>query len=1111
MIPGVRGRLITASYVRDLLPDAASESPPPAFGRAIDSWWERVDDTLGPASSVRAIADSAVVPLLRLLDLSISSRTEITGGCLLQTRWSDQPGPQVLVVGWNQPLTPAWRTAVLGAIAIDCRWSFCINGTSLRIVDARRTWSRDYLEFDLAVAAHHPEPRSLLWTFARGAAVTGSTPLLDRAVEQSARHGVDVCRALGAGVLEALTALVGSLHANTHHRSRPTSFRLDDGRTALELSITVLYRVLFLLFAEARGLVPLWHTVYRDRYSLEAIVTALLAGRPCRGLWQAVQAISRLASSGCRAGELRVNAFNGRLFSPSDTAVLNRRVISDQVMARAIAAVATRPVRRVPAHAAPRLTSSPGRQPISYRELDVEQLGAIYEQVLEYEPRINEPALLARTREIRKASATFYTPRWVSAFLVRQTLDPIVKGKSATEILGLRVLDPAMGSGAFLVAVCRYLASAAEDAMVREGRWHPGDVTAADRVALRREVALRCLFGVDSNPMAVQLARLSLWLATLAADKPLSFLDHHLVTGDSLVGATPDDVRRRPSRVAGRRGREETLPLFGSEALDSALRQAVQIRLALSHEADESAQIVRDKERALANLRTDTNALSRWSRLLDLWCAGWFWQHGPPPDRATFAELNAAILRDRSSLPATIAADLLARSDAIARDRRFLHWPLAFPEVFTGVPGDPPADPGFDAVLGNPPWDMIRGDSGSDDDRRSRRELAGQLTAFARESGVYRVEPRAHLNRYQLFVERALQLTRAGGRVGLVLPSGIASDAGAAALRRHLFDHADVESITGLDNTAGIFPIHRSVRFALLTCTKGRPTSAIACRFGLSRHEDLEQPDHRSGAPLVLTRRLLARLSGEDDLGIPEVETETDLRIVERISAAIPRLRSDQGWSATFGRELNASDDRSSFRRSTGNPGSRPVLEGKQIDSFRVALDRCRYELRPGAAARAAGIARVGYRDVASATNRLTLIAAIVPAHAVSTHTVFCLKTRLAEPEQQVLCALLNSFVANYLIRLRVNTHVTAALVSRLPVPFVRAGDRPFTQLSSLARALAKPGLPVDEMPEYTELQAVVARMYGLSPEEFAHVLSTFPLVDETVRNESLTRFNTLA
>ena len=115
------------------------------------------------------------------------------------------------------------------------------------------------------------------------------------------------------------------------------------------------------------------------------------------------------------------------------------------------------------------------------------------------------------------------------------------------------------------------------------------------------------------------------------------------------------------------------------------------------------------------------------------------------------------------------------------------------------------------------------------------------MTDFVRESGIYRVESRSHANRYQLFVERALQLVRPGGRIGLVLPSGVATDAGAAPLRRFLFDRADVDAITGLDNRDGIFPIHRSLRFVLLTGTTGRPTHDIACRFGITRTEDLRR------------------------------------------------------------------------------------------------------------------------------------------------------------------------------------------------------------------------------------------------------------------------------
>ena len=125
-------------------------------------------------------------------------------------------------------------------------------------------------------------------------------------------------------------------------------------------------------------------------------------------------------------------------------------------------------------------------------------------------------------------------------------MQPLVESASAEGILRLRVLDPAMGSGALLVAACRYLASAYEAAVVRERGCFPSDITEADRAGFRRLVAQHCLYGVDANPMAVQVARLSMWLATLARGRPLSFLDHRFVAGDSLVGATLEDVSRQP-------------------------------------------------------------------------------------------------------------------------------------------------------------------------------------------------------------------------------------------------------------------------------------------------------------------------------------------------------------------------------------------------------------------------------------------------------------------------------------------------------------------------------------------------------------------------------------
>jgi hypothetical protein len=213
-----------------------------------------------------------------------------------------------------------------------------------------------------------------------------------------------------------------------------------------------------------------------------------------------------------------------------------------------------------------------------------------------------------------------------------------------------------------------------------------------------------------------------------------------------------------------------------------------------------------------------------------------------------------------------------------------------------------------------------------------------------------------------------------------------------------------------------------------------------------------------------------------------------------------------------FSRELNASDDRHLFVKYTGASDVRPIVEGKQIDSFRVSLERCRLQLDPRAMMRRAlpQRARLAYRDVASATNRLTLISAIIPARAVTTHTLFCLRTRLPMAEQHVLCALLNSFVANYLIRLRVNTHVTVTLMSRLPVPVIREGDALFARLGTLSASLARDTKPVEQMEEYAQLQALCAHAYQLRASEFEHVLGTFPLIPEDVRTAALAAFNDL-
>ncbi len=835
----------------------------------------------------------------------------------------------------------------------------------------------------------------------------GREPLVLQIIEAATRHGQAVNRSLRFGVIDSVQHLLTGLNKCG---KRELSALFDE-------SLTVVYRALFLMFAEARALVPNWHPLYKTSYTIESLRDRIERPGTVPGVWETFQAIARLAHRGCHAGTLVVPAFNGRLFSPSRAPIAESCAVDDEIAGKALLCLSTTTVRS-------------RRTRIDFRDLGVEQLGAIYETVLDYEPAFAESQnggiLLRRGSDRRKSTGSFYTPQSLTDYVVRRTLYPLVAGAPAERILNLRLVDPAMGSAAFLVSACRYLARAYERALIRENACGESDIDESERAGFRRQIAQRCLYGVDLNPTAVQLARLSLWLATLSASKPLTFLDHRLLCGDSLLGASPVDVARQPPGAGRQSAKRVETPLFADADLEVSLARAVGERRWLAETRDDTTDVVREKERRLNQLRY----MTRWKAIADLWCSCWMWpSDAGAPDAAVFSSLRDEVTRGRSALPKGTAASLLKQAEHVARNRHFFHWGLEFPEAYFDDQGRPLPNPGFDAVLGNPPWDMLRANGGE--------------KPFFRSSGVYRHLSGGHINRYQLFLERALMLAKRGGRVGLVLPSGFATDHTAAPLRRHLLARSSVDTISGFDNRKAIFPIHRSVRFMICTTTIGTPTSRIACRFGIDDPTELEGiPDagDRANArshPITLTPGLIAALSS-DKLTIPDLRSEADVRILEGIVHRVPQLGSADGWNVRFGRELNATDDRAHFHP---GGGGLPVLEGKHIEPFRVHPYRSRQRIKDEAAAKlldATGTfmrRRLAYRDVASSTNRVSLIAAILPAGVVTTHSLFCLKTRLSIDKQAFLCGMLNSFVANYLVRQVMTTHLGSATVERLRVP----------------------------------------------------------------------------
>ena len=659
----IEGSLLSQDFLRDGLAEIGGETAASLQQRRFALDRMHAAAVLGPTAGANLVFQTAAAPLAGWLGWSMPAggptRTSVGLWSVLVRSGGHTIG--ILALPWARDPATATRDVTRLALEHGLRFALATNGRVLRLVDATRPSVRGTLDFDLDRCQIDGAALSVMHLLAspRTGGTQDDPVILARAIDASDRAGVRVCQSLRHGVREALVAMRGAIEQATSRSGQP---RRDRGRD--DDALTAVYRILFLLFAEARQLVPTWHPVYRDGYALAALRSRLEVRASACGTWAALQAIARLAHAGCEVGDLQVVPFNGRLFAPVHAPLLDHLRLDDRTVSAALTSLVFVD------------GGKSGRRRVAYEDLGVEQLGSIYEHLLDDEPA----TAVAHRPSPRKVTGSFYTPSALTDYLVRVTLDPLVCGKTADEILSLRILDPAMGSGAFLVAACRYLALACERAHLEAGGPECHDDM---RAAWRRRAAQRCLFGVDANPMAVQLAQLSLWLATLAAGRPLSFLDHHLLCGDSLIGASPTDVMRQPP---GRTARRRTCGPHPLEAFFDAIAELAAVppaRLTIEGQADDTAQIVREKERTLEGSRS-LPGVRHWRAACDAWCVAWF------PDAADIRALYPALL-DRAlgrthTLPQGIIASAAARVRQLAANRRCFHWPLNFQRSFSTGP-----------------------------------------------------------------------------------------------------------------------------------------------------------------------------------------------------------------------------------------------------------------------------------------------------------------------------------------------------------------------------------------------------------------------------------------
>jgi hypothetical protein len=847
------------------------------------------------------------------------------------------------------------------------KWGMLTNGAVWRLYwqDARSR-AEDFFELDLAAALDvpgvqadlmAPVPRDalklFLLLFRREAFLPQAWDTQRRTFHAYAHaearlYEERVSTRLGERVFEEVFPRIANvlaasdLQAGKDAKGRYTRAYLDEVR---EAALVLLYRLLFVLYAEDRRLLPVLDPRYAP-YSLSTLrddVAAALDGaqimsnRVTTG-WDRLNNLFALIAEGDDA--VGMPAYNGGLFERARAPLLARVRAPDAALYPVIDAVSRR-------------TEELFKARINYRDLSVAHLGSIYERLIEYTLSEENGALVARPASFaRKVSGSYYTHDDLVRLVLDETVGPLVAEReaefeklvkrcrkkpelkpydwdalsladTATRLIDLKICDPAMGSGHFLVTLVDWLADrvleaeqSATDAvnalpaaahLVEQGRpwvspvvvrvadirrrildagkqhgWTLDPRQLDDRHIVRRMILKRVVFGVDKNPMAVELAKVALWLHTFTVGAPLSFLDHHLRCGDSLHGERFDAVR-------------DELTLLGTlfqqaelQRLDIAARSleaVAELTDASIAEARESSRHFDEAARQVAPIQA----------LLDFWRALRWIVPGWPAnrqDRVADPEVREAIAElfsDRYNLPAVIASGridapgagvaaanaLLGRAAAIARREGFFHWPTAFPTVWKGAVG------GFDAVIGNPPWDRIKlqevewfaerrpeiARQARAADRKSliekerardtalwrdyvaARDAAEAGARVVRECGDFPLLSGGDVNLYSLFVERAQSLVHAQGIVGLIAPSGIAADKGAAEFFRGISGGGRLAALLDFENRynpgGSYFPdVDSRFKFcAFVFGGSARTFESARCAFFLHDLAELADPE----------------------------------------------------------------------------------------------------------------------------------------------------------------------------------------------------------------------------------------------------------------------------
>lgn len=878
-------------------------------------------------------------------------------------------------------------------------WGIATNGEKLRLLrDSSLVTRPTYVECDLKRMMEEEKffEFILLYRLLHRSRFPKDTEdphtcLLETYWQQGIELGGRVREKLRDGVEQALKVIGNGFlsHPKNHLlRERIQKKELPPQGYYRQL-LRLIYRFLFLMVSEERKLVgpkneEKWK-IYLAHYSISRVRNLAEQYHSTSGrhsdAWEGVKTTFRLFSDPFMGQKLEIPPLNGELFSPNALPDLEQTFLYNVDILTAIRSLSLYEENRA-------------SRRVNYAALDVEELGSVYESLLDFYPQFSPDdgsyTFQLVTGTERKTTGSYYTRPELVQELIKSALVPVIEERLSSSsltaakehaLLSIKVCDPASGSGHFLLAAARRIAR--ELAKIRSGEDEPSPEQFRPAV---RDVIANCIYGVDLNPLAVDLCKLALWLEGHTKGKPLSFLDHKIKWGNSLIGAfskedllrgIPDDafnpvtgderaVAQSLKRLNRQERRERENVGMGQITFQQKLQEQL-AEFAKSYSAfhlilEETPEDVSRKAQAYHTLREGKDY---WHNLMaaHIWTAAYF---------TTLAEATKAITPTHEKLTTYLhtqggAGDrrIPGNAQVLGQTLNFFHWYLEFPDLFepTGK-DDLPGAGGFDVVLGNPPWERIKlqeqeffetrdMEIAKAPNKAARERLIKKLpeqnpnlwqefqeakhfaeaqSKFLRNSERFPLTARGDINTYAVFAELARRLLNPRGRAGIIVPTGIATDDTNKQFFAKLVEEKWLASLFDFENREGLFPaVDSRMKFCLLTISKKPVQQGIFSFFCTNtnhlQHKErvfpLSSEDFQRFNPNTKTCPIFRT----------KADAELTCRIYERVPVLVSENANEDPWNVKFMTMFHMANDSRLFATER-RENYMPLYEAKFLHQF---------------------------------------------------------------------------------------------------------------------------------------------------------------------------------